>query len=416
MGNIRVGVSKINITPYVGIWLTGFAARFKPSENIHDELYARAIVFDDGKENMAMVTCDILTLDESSIKVVRKMVHELTGLNGENIFVSTTHTHSGPLSSHLRGFGPLDMTWVEILEKKIAGAVISAYMNMKEASIGAGKGQASINMNRRGGKAIDRELGIIKINDRHGRPIAVIMNYPCHPVIVPWNLHTISADYPGVASGIIESAYDGAIGMFFTGTCGNINPTAVCKDFEEVRRLGTIVGAEALKVAEEIVSFESDIDLKATKEIVILKSQEIPPVDEIQKIVDAGTQAENPTLDWQYSWAKDALEYAKAGKLSADVPIEVQVLAFGNNIAAVGIPGEVFVEIGQTIKEKSPFAITLPIECTNGCIGYMPVREAFEEGGYEPALAFKLFGIYPIDKDVAEKVINSAVSMLEKLK
>ncbi|HGJ66965.1 TPA: hypothetical protein ENS27_16520 [bacterium] len=416
MGNLRAGVSKVNITPYIGIWLTGFAARFKPSEAILDDLYARAIVFDDGKENLAMVTCDILTLDESSIKNIRKKVQEMTGLNGENISISTTHTHSGPLSSHLRGFGPLDMAWVDILEKKIAGAIISAYMNMKEVTIGAGKGYASINMNRRGGEAIDRELGVVRIDDRHGNTIAVIMNYPCHPVIVPWNLHAISADYPGFATRVIEKAYNKAIGMFFTGTCGNINPVMVCKDYREVQRLGNIVGAEGLKVSEGITSFECDIEIKATKEIVILKSQEIPSTEELQKIVDAGTQAENPEMDWQYVWAKDALEYAKAGKMSADVPIEIQVLALGNNIASVGIPGEVFVEIGLAIKEKSPFAVTLPLECTNGCIGYMPTPEGFEKGGYEPALAFKLFGIYPVDKDVAEKVINSAVGMLEKLK
>jgi len=289
-------------------------------------------------------------------------------------------------------------------------------MNMKEASIGAGKGQAKINMNRRGGKAIDHEINVIKVVDSHAKPIAVIMNYPCHPVIVPWNLHTISADYPGVASDAIEKYYNCALGMFFTGTCGNINPIAVCRDFAEVKRLGTIVGAEALKVSEEITFYESEIELKAMKEIVTLKSQEIPPAEELKKIIDTGTKAENPDLDWQYNWAKDAIEHAKAGKLSADVPIEIQAFSFGNNISAVGIPGEVFVEIGLEIKEKSPFAFTLPIECTNGCIGYIPTRSAFDEGGYEPALAFKLFGIYPVDKDVAEKVTNSAVKMLKEMK
>jgi hypothetical protein len=416
MGNLRAGVSKVNITPYVGIWLCGFGARFKPSENIHDDLYARAIVFDDGSENLAMVTCDLLTLDESSIESIRKKVQEMTGLKGENILISTTHTHSGPLSSHLRGFGPLDTAWVEILEKKIVGAIISAYMNMQNVSIGAGKGQANINMNRRGGKAIDRELSVIRVNRTDGKPLAVIMNYPCHPVTVPWSAHTISADYPGVAEELIERAYSGATGMFFTGTCGNINPINVCKDFDEVKRLGTIVGAEALKVSEEITSFESQVDLKATKEKVILKSQEIPAAEQIQEIVNAGSKMENPDMDWQFTWAKDALEYAKVGKMSADVPVEVQVFALGDKIAVAGIPGEVFVEIGQAIKEKSSFEFTFPIECANGCIGYMPTREAFDEGGYEPAMAFKLFGIYPVDKDVAQKVIDSAVRMARELK
>ncbi len=412
MGTLKAGVSKINITPYVGIWLCGFGGRFKGSEGIHDDIYARAIVFDDGSENLAMVTCDLLTLDESSVESIRKIAQEMTGLKGENIFISTTHTHSGPLSGHLRGFGPLDTAWVEILEKYIAGAIAAAAQNMQEASIGAGKGQANINLNRRGGAAIDRELGVIRVNDSQGKPMAVIMNYPCHPVVVPWDVHLISADYPGYAAAVLEKEYEGAIGLFFTGTCGNINPVVVCGTFEDVKRLGTIVGAEALKVCEEIISTVSDVQLKAAKEEIILKSQEIPTAEELQKIVDEGSKAQNPDLDWQFGWAKDALESAKAGKRSADVPIEIQVLALSEDIVVVGMPGEVFVEIGLEIKEKSPFKHTFPVECTNGCIGYMPTREAFDEGGYEPASAFKLFGIYPVDKDVAQKVVDSAVRMM----
>ncbi len=414
MGNLVAGVSKANITPYVGIWLCGFGARFKPSENVYDELYARAIVFDDGSENIALVTCDILTLDEKSIESIRNHVQNMTGLKGENVFISTTHTHSGPLSSHLRGFGPLDLSWVDILEKKIAGAVAAAYRNMQEVSIGAGKGLAKINRNRRGGKAIDHEMGIIKVDKLDGKTLAVIMNYPCHPVIVPWDAHTISADYPGYAAEVIEMAYEGALGMFFNGTCGNINPLSVCSSFEETKRLGTIVGAEALKVSKEITAMSSEISLRAEKEKITLHSQEIPSVEELQEIVNAGSKAENPSLDWQYQWAVDAIEYAKTGKFSSDITIEIQALALGSDIAFVGFPGEVFVEIGLEIKEKSPFTYTLPVECTNGCIGYMPTYEAFIEGGYEPALAFKLFGIYPVDVNVAEKVTNSAINLLKK--
>jgi len=416
MGKLMVGVSKINITPYIGIWMCGFGARYKPSENLHDDLYARAIVFDDGKDNLAMVTCDLLTLDESSIASIRRQAQEMTGLNGENILISTTHTHSGPLSGHLRGFGPLDQTWVSILEKKIAGAVAVAFRNSQEASIGAAKGQANINVNRRGGEAIDRELGVIKVNGAHDRPVAVIMNYPCHPVIVPYDAHTISADYPGYAARVIEELYESAYGLFFTGPCGDINPSSVCSSFDEVKRLGTIVGAEALKVSEEIISLSSDAKLRAAKEKVILKFQEIPNAEELKKIVDAGSSMKNVELDWEYNWAKDAFGYAKAGKMSADIPIEIQVLAIGNEIAIVGIPGEVFIQIGLDIKKRSPFRYTFPIECANGCIGYMPTREAFDEGGYEPAMAFKLFGIYPIDRDVAVKVVDAAVGMLNSLK
>lgn len=416
MGRVSVGVSKVNITPYVGIWLCGFAARHKPSEDVHDDLYARAIVFSDGQEKIALVTCDLLALDVSSIESIRSKAETMTDIKGENILISTTHTHSGPLSSSLRGFGPLDTEWVSVLEKKIAGAIAMAWRHMQESSVGAGRGQAFINMNRRGGKAIDRELGVLKVNNPEGKTIAVVMNYPCHPVIVPLETHTISADYPGYATKVIEQNLNGSVGLFFTGTCGNINPIAVSRTFEEVERLGTIVGAEALKVCNEITEFQAVDKVRSAREIIRLKSQEIPSAEELEKIVSIGSSAQNPELDWQYNWAKDALEFARSGKLWTEFTMEIQALSIGDDIAFVGIPGEVFVEIGLAIKERSPFKYTFPIECANGCLGYIPTREAFDEGGYEPALAFKLFGIYPMDRDVEPKVIDSALRILSKLK
>ena len=84
MGNLRAGVSKVNITPYMGIWMAGFGTRSKGAEAVHDELYARAIVFDDGNEKLAMVTCDLAALDAESVESIRKMAQDMTGLKGEN--------------------------------------------------------------------------------------------------------------------------------------------------------------------------------------------------------------------------------------------------------------------------------------------------------------------------------------------
>ncbi len=65
------------------------------------------------------------------------------------------------------------------------------------------------------------------------------------------------------------------------------------------------------------------------------------------------------------------------------LPVEVPAFQLSNEVAVVGVPGEVFVELGLAIKEASPFPVTLIVELTNVHIAYVPTRKAFAEGGYE---------------------------------
>jgi hypothetical protein len=433
MGKLKAGTSKVNITSYAGINLSGFGSRTKGSLGIHDDLYAKAAVLDDGKTKVGIVSCDLLNLDESSIVSIRERAQRLTEINGENIFISTTHTHSGPLTSPLRGFGVLDREWVNVLEKKIAGAIFVADNNLKESKIGAGKGYAEINLNRREkredrivlganpGGVIDHEVGVIRVDDIDDNPMCVMVNYACHPVVLGGNNYFISADFPGYAMKLIEKVNSGnAVAMFLNGTTGNLNPTKVGGTFEEARQRGTVLAAEAIKVYETIDT-SPDAEIHAVKEIVNLRSGELPSEDELKVIIDnRKKEIKSSVREYQsdreitLTWAEDALRMTRNNKKKAVIPTEIQVLRLGD-IILTGIPGEVFVEIGLEIKAGSPFKYTFPIGYTNGCIGYMPTKKAFQEGGYETHTAYRLYGIYPMDQDVAEKVVKSALRLIEKV-
>ncbi len=430
MGQLKAGAARVNITPYAGINLTGFGNRRRGSDGIHDDLYARALVMDDGATEVGIVSCDLLNLDENSVISIRERAQELTGMDGENILVSTTHTHSGPLTSPLRGFGKLDREWVSVLEKKIAGAIFMAHSRLQEARIGAGKGHAEISVNRRErrddrivlgvnpGGAIDYEVGVVRVDDAEQRPLCVAVNYACHPVVLGGDNYLISADYPGYAMGLLEQARGGNA-MFLNGTSGNINPIGR-GTFEEAKRSGTILGAEALKACEA-VSTSDEVELGMAREMVELNSGELPSEDELEKLIErrkGEIKASGRVFDMDreiiLTWAYDALRMVRSGRKSAVVPVEVQALRLGE-IILVGIPGEVFVEIGLGIKEGSPFEHTYVTAHTNGCIGYMPTKQAFEEGGYETHSAYRLYGIYPMDQDVAEKMINTSLKLINSL-
>jgi len=63
---------------------------------------------------------------------------------------------------------------------------------------------------------------------------------------------------------------------------------------------------------------------------------------------------------------------------------EVQALAIGDDLAIVGLPGEIFADLGLDLRARSPFPYTLVLGLANEAIGYVPSRHAYAEGGYEP--------------------------------
>jgi neutral ceramidase len=77
-----------------------------------------------------------------------------------------------------------------------------------------------------------------------------------------------------------------------------------------------------------------------------------------------------------------ALLYSRLAARSEPMQVEQTCAAIGDT-AYISFPGELFTEIGLKIKKRSPFARTYIIGLANGCIGYVPTREAISQGGYE---------------------------------
>jgi neutral ceramidase len=88
--------------------------------------------------------------------------------------------------------------------------------------------------------------------------------------------------------------------------------------------------------------------------------------------------------------------------------VEVQVIALGQDLAWISLPGEIFVELGLAIKEASPFKHTIIAELANGSIGYIPTQRAFTEGNYEPVSARCAAGS-------GELLVDATIKLLREL-
>ena len=273
---IKAGCAKVNITPPVGVWLSGYGSRNKPSDNIVDELYAKALVLDDGQNKIAIVSADLLWVTLEITDEIRRIVKQKTGIPESNVLICATHTHFGPKVDKTRKDWPdtdasrVDESYIQTLKNKIAGSVFTAAQKSKAVKLGVVKGEIpEIVYNRRtkrpDGKVVntfrlppadpnlvfgpvDPEVGIIRIEDANGAIVGTVVNYACHPVCGATDneeFYSISADYPGYTAQVVEQM-EGGICLFALGTAGDMNPYRI--EGENHRsRIGKALGAEVLR-------------------------------------------------------------------------------------------------------------------------------------------------------------------------
>jgi len=220
----------------------------------------------------------------------------------------------------------------------------------------------------------------------------VLINFATHPVTVQVQ-QLVSADYPGVATKLVENVIKGCRNCaFLQGSAGDINPVRDdTRDFRDVELYGTILGGEAIKLIAQLQA--PDIEpmkpiLGALSRVMDLPSRELPDPEPFRQArFDALKEADSATDDETRKRAlrvagqnQEVLKRIERG--NDPVKAEVQVFRIGD-VAIVGIPGEMFVGLGLQIKHESPAPYTFISETTNDWIGYIPTVGTYAEGGYE---------------------------------
>jgi hypothetical protein len=402
---LKGGCAKVNITPPLGIELIG--SKGKPSDDIIDELYAKAIVLNDGKNTIAIVSADLLyTPLEEITNPVRRIIKEKTGIGEQNVLICATHTHSGPevfARSKLPSNGrmpasEIDQSYLQTLIRKIADTVVIAHKNLQEVKIGAAKGHIpEIVYNRRpktgdgsvrmaftlepeviatqkikhgpdgsmrvtfdytheGAQLdfgpIDAGVCVLRVEDVNGGIVGSLINFGCHPVcIYPYLSTSISADYPAYTMQVVEQA-EGGICLFTLGLAGNTVP--VVRGIKPREKIGKTLGGEALRRLQ-MVNAAGSAELNALKKEIKFPTKKASSPDE--------TADDDKTTDY--------------------VTTEIQVLRLGD-IYILGLPGEILVEVGLEIKKRAGLENLFIVTVSNDTIGYVCHRQAYEEGGYEP--------------------------------
>ena len=393
-GPLRAGAARIDITPPAdaSLPMSGYGGRTQGFRGIHDNVYVRAIVLDDGTTQAALVAWESLFVPDAVWAETSQRIAAETGIRPENLLLSAAHDHGAPTLA-LAETAPKTAAYTKSVEDAAVAAVRRARSQLQPARFGIGTGTAYVNVNRREftpGRGwwlgynedgpSDKTVTVLRFDDLAGKPIAFWINYAVHAVVMgPENLQ-ITGDIAGATSRFVEQHYLGkdrprsdagmglrlrpeekaesdVVAVWTSGAAGDQNPVSMVngEDFGMVDTLGRILGEAVLRAAGGI---------KTSVEARIRGAQQVATCP--GRRVEAG-----PTPRQEY-------------KFNDADPVNIRLgLLMINDVALAGVSGEVFTVIAQRLRRESPFNHTVMVTHTNGSSGYIPNDAAFEPVSYE---------------------------------
>ncbi len=412
---MRAGVARRIITPPKGIFLIGYGDRIKGNSGVHDDLTATALVIESGSKRIAIVSLDILTINEFVVDRVRTLLAPF------EVLLCCSHTHSGPISYASEGSFGKNRVYVNSLVENITAAVLEADSRLTPIRLEYGSTTAGIAINRRekmpDGQMeigrnpqgiVDRSLQVVKVLDGSGELLSTLVNFACHGTVLgPDNL-LVSADWIGAMRTTVEAELGGFV-LFLQGATANLNPDMYWEDehaFEMVAEQGRSVAEAVVQAVHTGTEPLEDTPLLIERDEVWLPTEARvtgphPPKNYAKSLLAMaklpGWMAflADPLLNQRYPW-KPRIE-ARDGYWS--VPMRINAVRVGE-LCLVSFAAETFTEIGLTVKKISPARHTLFISITDGCISYLHTTESHPEGGYEvdtAPLAYRYPGRLSID-------------------
>lgn len=431
---MQIGLAEVEITPPVGLPLMGNYRDDYAARGVHDPLRARAMVFRDGEASAALLSVDVCMLDRDNVAAIRQAASGSTGLAADDILVAATHTHSSLATVDFLGLPRADAAARASFLQRAAQAVIDAWGDLAPAELSVGyAAESSLSFNRRllclDGRthmnweplaqdsvlqpqgAVDPRVATLWLN-RGGAPAAAAVNFALHPAILAGDNWLYSADYPGyLAEALRRIVADDLVTLFFNGCCGDVNHLD-CLDplqgrgFKMAQRVGYVLAAAVAQSRNRAVAVDPS-PLRISRKRVALTRL---PIDDDQlrwsREVLAGTADRAGQVDGLPDTLYARTWLAMHQRQDQVDQVEVMVLRLGD-VAVVGLPGEVFCEQGLAIQKASPARHTLVVELANDAIGYLPPRQAFAQGGYEPTP-----GSTNYQPGAVESLVDSALDQL----
>lgn len=435
MKNLRAGAAIIDVTPQKPMFLHGYPHVERISEGTHDPLYASALIIDNGEMQIGFCAVDVVFISQEITARVRSAVHKQTGIPEQNIMISASHTHSGPVTFSDVFYDPVvpkaDPEYISYLVEKLVQVYMKAFQNKRSSKIAIATADGTgVGGNRRSKTDVtDPEVPIVILKDAETNSIFALSTIYCmHPTILHEDSKLYSADFPCYTRKYIKKEFgEDVILLYHTGPSGNQSPRHFVKSntYDEAQRLGFILGERIVESVRQMNNdiFKDCVSLAAQQSNQMLPKKKFMSIEEAKSKVifvknklkqmqrDNANPSEIRTVECDWFGAeenKQLAEMAVTGELEhvyqSVLPAEINVITIDNN-RFVFLPGEMFVEYSLMIKRSFPEKIFIASLSNGALAGYLVTREAEEEGGYEASNS-----IFPAN--AGEVIVEKVVTML----
>jgi Neutral/alkaline non-lysosomal ceramidase, N-terminal len=382
----------------------GYGARHAAlSTGTSDPLYASAVVLQAGDQKLAVVGLDLgRSPSEKSIQSIRAQIKQKAGI--EYSFISGSHSHHGPVlelsDEEGKGKGRFDaaLRYYHELETGIVAAILEAEAKLVPAKLATGVVRLEgFNRNRQTKiepKATDRDLGVIRLDDANGKPLAAIVNFAAHPTMISAAILKFSADYAGAMKQTIEQQFGGQA-VFMQGAAGDLSANP-----------GENKGHEA---------FGKALGLEVVKLLSSLRPEEVskPSLQVKEERFKFGSRTDwnNPAIRLAYGTAffpeliPNYLDEYRDG-----IQPRLTVALLNGEVALVGGSGEFFCNHSIRLKERARVKQLFFFGYCNGYHQYFPTIEAVAEGGYGADAQ-----VSPVEVGAGEKMMNAALTWIYQM-
>lgn len=404
---LKAGVGRAVITPDTQpVWLAGYAARTAPSTGLIHQVWAKALVLEDGRgSRAALITADVLGLTREITAVVSQRLSAKHGFERSQLCFNASHTHSGPVVwpnlSVGCAFSPTNLQQVvaqnRVLADRLVEAVDQAMASLAPARLSVGFGEAgfAVNRRKRAVAPVDHTVPVIRVAAPDGAVRAVLFNYACHCTTLTAGNLLINGDYAGFAALDLEAAFPGAAALFVQGCAADQNPEP-----RHTAELARRHGAE-LAAAVKAVMAGRMRDVRGPLKTAFEEPRlTFRPVDiEVFRKELLGQDV------YRCRRAQQVLEAYNSGNPLRSVPCAVQALRLGDDLSLLFLSGEVVVDYALRAKRAYPPDSLIVAGYSSEVLAYIPSLRVLREGGYEADESMIYYGLPgPFDETVEETV------------
>lgn len=421
---LKCGCAQIDVTPPVGVELSGYLARIQPSVGVYDRLYVRSIVLELDAQRAVLTGCDILGFPDELARDLRAEISQLAKTKAEHVMLWGTHTHSGPAVAHLNNCGKPDPAYVDFLRSKVIESAREALQRQRPCSAAWAQSAYDIAINRRvqWGSAKEApppptDLSLLSFRDAESDDIlAILMHYACHCVVLGSENRVISADLAGAVSNALSHLLPGRpLVLYANGACGDLNPKMRSSDFKILSDAGAQMARTAAEALAKSVPLTLD-RISGKMSYVALPTYDMTN-DELERIAkqcrhdQAIAAAEGDVFkarmfEAHAMWAEGLLSKAKSGNYPTTINLIIHRLDIGP-VCLLGLNVEPLSHYAYLLKAASGPRSLLVGYC-DGLFGYLPSPQAMAEGGYEVNDAHKYYGQPPLHSD-APKIAEESI-------